>query len=283
MIYAYDLTAAYPSVLAKLPNLEYAEYIKTDGNIPDNIYWGILKGRVTIWGDVSPIVYTDGKCYKGTWDDYITTDDLQCIKKWRIGKFEAESGWFVRISKYYYIFDYIMRQLFSYRGGNELRDYLAKNMANSIWGRFIQMNGEKFGDYFMPPYASMVTSKVRCKVCDFIYENDLGNELISVLVDGCLATKLVKGVYKERRFGEWRVSEINEALVLSSQYQWHDDKKPNGFTITQMLEEIKKHPLSKSWEGISLRFLELDREFDKLPKNGQGLLSQVYESKPLEI
>lgn len=280
--YSYDISAAYPAALAKVPNLEYAHYIKTDGTIPTNAYWGILKGQVTVNKEVSPLVrYEDGeaRCDKGTYQDFITTTDLECIKKWGIGEFQPESGWFIVLDKEVYLFDYIMRRLYEYRGGNPTRELLAKNMAASLWGRFLQRNGDDWGDYYMPPMASIVTSAVRCKVCGFIYQNKLEDDLITVRVDEVLSPKLLASVYQIKKFGEWRVSNPSEALVLSNSYCWYGDKKPSGVTISEILADVRAHPSAHNWLGVTLKALDLDRQFDKLPKNGQELLERVFESK----
>ena len=78
-----DISSCYPSILAGLPNIDhrYCDYIHTNGKIPSNASWGILKGRVMITGEVSPIVHENGNCYKGSWEDYLTTDDITCIDK----------------------------------------------------------------------------------------------------------------------------------------------------------------------------------------------------------
>ena len=282
-IYDCDMSAAYSSIMAQLPHLVYAEYIKTDGEIPDDIYWGILKGEVTIEKEVSPIIHADGKAYKGTYPDYITTDDLNCIRRWGIGDFKPDGGWFVKLKKIAYPFDYIMRKFYSYRGNGDLRDNLAKWLVNTVWGKLIERHGSQFGEFYFPPYACMTTSKMRCALCDFIYGNNLENGLVSVIVDGLLATKKVLGISTEKKFGEWRVNPDSPAVVLSSAMQWVGEKKPGGVDVCQMLDAIKSHPMSKAWHGIALRFLEEDREFDDMPKNGNDLLNNVYDSKAFDI
>ena len=285
-VYSYDMSAAYPSALAKVPNFEYAHYVKTDGTIPPDAYWGILKGEVTVNKEVSPLVrIEDGeaRCDRGTYPDLITTTDWECIKRWQIGDFKPESGWFIVLDRKVYLFDYIMRRLWEYRGGNPTRELLAKNMAASLWGRFLQRNGDDWGDYYMPPMASIVISSVRCKICDFIYQNKLEDDLITVRVDEVLSPKLVKGIHREKKFGEWRVSDASEALVLSNSYCWYGDKKPSGITLDEIMAEVKAHPSSHSWLGVTLKALDRDRLYDKIPRNGHDLLLNIYNSKPYDV
>ena len=65
------------------------------------------------------------------------------------------------------------------------------------------MHGEEFGNYFNGIYASMVTSKVRAKVCDFIHQKKLQGDVLEVTVDGVRAKEVVD-LPKIRHFGEWR-------------------------------------------------------------------------------
>lgn len=276
--YDVDLSCAYGSVLTKVPYFRNAKFIKTDGRIPKGAYWGIFKGDIDIQSEISHIVGIDDKCYRGKRDEIITTTDLAILNKWNIGTFKPRECWFVVFNKLDYVFDKPMRDIYNLRGsGNELQDRIAKNINASTWGRFIQRYGERLGDYYFPPIASMVTSKIRCMVADFIYSHGLQDSLISVTVDGLLSEK-DSGITSEKVFGEWRSNPESQALVLSSLYQWVNDKRPGNVDVKKMVEDIKEHPMKKAWNGIALRFLEHDRVFEQLPKNGNDILNNIYES-----
>lgn len=205
-LFKYDLTSAYPAALAGLPNLAYARFIP-HGEQKETPYWGILKGKLSVNSVISPMVDEQGKNMVGEFEDaVITTDDWRCLKTWKLGKFVPASGWYLMVDKDYKIFEYIMRRLFDYRGGNPLRDFLAKAMSVSVWGKFLEMHGDKFGDCFNGIYACMVTSRVRARVCDFIYERGLQDDVVEVTVDGIRAKKGIN-IGRQRRFGEWRVSD----------------------------------------------------------------------------
>ena len=202
-LFKADLSAAYPWALSTLPNLKYADYVPFT-EIKESMDWGIFKGKLTIDSPVSTIVDESGTNKVGEFEDeVITSDDWASIEKWGIGKFEPESGWYITLKKDVKIFDYIMRRLFEYRGGNVTRDTLAKAMSVSVWGQFMVMHGTDFGDYFNGIYACMVTSKVRARVCDYIYENNLQDDLVEVTVDGFRSKKEL-GISKQSKFGEWR-------------------------------------------------------------------------------
>lgn len=203
-LYRYDLSAAYPSALASLPNLTYADYVPY-GEQRKATYWGILQGKLEVDALISPLVDERGRNLVGEFENaVITTDDLQCLDRWKLGTFKPASGWYITLKKDVKLFDYIMRRLYDYRGGNPTRDALAKAMSVSVWGKFLEMHGEDFGDYFNGIYACMVTSKVRARVCDFIYENELQKDVAEVTVDGVRAKKILP-ITDQRHFGEWRI------------------------------------------------------------------------------
>ncbi len=285
-VWDFDLSSAYGSVLSKIPNFENAKYIKTNGSVPRGIFWGLLGGELDITADISHIVSDDGNCYSGKRQDIISTTDWACLKRWNIGTFVPNKGWFIKFDRLDHIFDQPMRYLYSLRGSkNELQERLVKNMSASCWGRFaqrIERVDHKFGDYYFPLIPSMVTSKVRCMDCDFIYSNNLQRDLISVTIDGCLSTKNAP-TPSDKRFGEWRFNGTGEALILGQGFEWLLDKKPLGKSLNEMLAAIKTHPNSHAYFGLGLRFIEQSRQFDKLPTTGAELLASRYQSTPIDL
>lgn len=201
-VYKYDISAAYPAALAGMPNLKYARFMPLEEC--KNYYWAILKGDLEITSLVSSIVDEKGNNILGVHkDEIITSSDWECLKKWHLGRFKPKTGWALVLDKDVKLFEYIMKRLFDYRGGNPMRDNLAKAMAVSVWGKFLEMHGDNFGDYFNGIYACMVTSAVRAKVCDFIYNNNIQDKVLEVTVDGIRASEYIN-LPKIRRFGEWR-------------------------------------------------------------------------------
>lgn len=280
--YDYDLCSAYPSIIARLPNLSKAEYIHTKGSIPARYTWGILRGRVNITSDISPLVAPNGLCLRGSYDDFITTEEWATIHDWHIGDFTPAEGWFFYCPVNWPLFGYAMTNLYNLRSHrNPLVGDLAKSAAVSVWGKFQEMHGEEYGDFWNSIYACMVASRARVKVCDFIYRDDLQNDLISVSVDGCLVSKAVD-VPTVKRFGEWRLNPPGPAMVLSVPYQWAGDKHPSGLTVNEIIAEVKAHPKSNHWRDIYLETIEHDRLFDTLPHNGRDIIQNKYISIPFD-
>jgi len=202
--FKYDISAAYPAALAEMPNLKYARFIPLE-ECQGEYYWAILKGDLNVTSLLSPVVDEQGKNLFGEYEDaVISSDDWGCLNRWGLGEFIPKAGWVLVLDKDVKLFSYIMRRLYDYRGGNPVRDTLSKSMAVSVWGKFLEMHGEEFGDYFNGIYASMVTSKVRAKVCEFIHKSKLQDDIVEITVDGIRSSKSLD-LPKIRRFGEWRL------------------------------------------------------------------------------
>jgi len=112
--------------------------------------------------------------------------------------------------------------------------------------------------------------------------------------------------------GNWRLSYIGSALVVSSGLLYTKQTKPKGLTLDDILELIEEHPRAGYYEkklqrrvtlgdalaqgkfdklgkevdmvsSIDLVRLEHDRVCSKTPQTGQQLLSKRYSSKPVRI
>jgi hypothetical protein len=276
----YDITSAYPSIIAGLPNMTDAEfYYSPDGIIPVNAEWGLIRANIDVKSDVSLLVCDDGICRKGKRVDLISNEEMSyCIQTGQ-ADIEPLEAWYFTIPKRQFIFDYSMRKLYNLRNGNALRDTIAKAMSVSVWGKMHQMINDKPGQYCNFIYAAMVASRCRLKVMQFIDDNNLQDDIVSITVDGCIATKEIPEIPNTKTFGEWRVNPDSEAIILDTNFQWIGDKHQLGITASDLIKEIQKHPGKQYWKNIHLALLEHDRQYNKLPKNGHDLLKQTYLSR----
>ncbi len=327
-IFEYDLKSAYPFQAMRLPSLQYAKYAKARttkfqysmnydklGGEPD---WGFMRGIVTINDDVkvSPIFCEDGTQRTGTFRTSITWQDYQFIKKWDIGDFKIESGYFLKFTSFVYPMEQTMRRLFNQRGHGGLTDTLAKRISTAVgFGKFLEKHDDgTVGNYYNPPYAAMIISLSNLRVAEFIYKNKLQDDLVHVGVDSVSSTKEAKvGDQMRVGIGDWRFSGIGAMLVLSSGRVYHGDKKPQGMNYGEIVDLIKAHPRETFYatklrrrqtleESIQLNDLNgldkykltnssfdlgilrsnIDRIYKDFPKNGHDLLTKQYDSLPLK-
>ncbi|GAG04302.1 unnamed protein product, partial [marine sediment metagenome] len=166
----YDLTAAYPSLIAQLRDIRYAKWHKSAQE--EKCDWGIMKGMVTIDADISPIVCEDNTLRAGTWEEYLTTEDIQFIREYGIGDFKIIDGWFMNYGiKDCFPFEVAMNRLFGMRATNQFVTRISKSISVGLGGKFGEIKTDgTYGDYFNPIYRLMVTSRARLKVAKFIYD-----------------------------------------------------------------------------------------------------------------
>ena len=202
--YDYDIVASFPSIVRGLYDLRHC-YWNNSKELPYDAVYGYCECKVTIWAEVSPIIYVDkdGRLTTptGTWRTYLTLSEIEFIQKWDIGKVEIVDGWWAfekkpAISNFdneMYPFQVVVDRLLKFKDSeNRLVAHLAKQMAVGVYGKFGEEHKEKFGKYFNPVYFAEISTRIRLEVAEFIYKHELQENLIHVSVDGILLDKEIK-------------------------------------------------------------------------------------------
>lgn len=315
----YDLTAAFPSEAAKLLDTRYADisYSKT---LPENADWGFLRGEITI-NPQSPLAFTSpivGRIADrlvnatGSWPDFLTLDQVNFIKRWKLGEFEARDGWFLRFYERHYPIRDLLTDLYQRRSGGILADRFAKKAANGLVGKMIEVHRSgQYGDYYNPMWHAIATNRVSLKVGELLYNNSIQpDELISVDIDGCKVTKELDTGADGQGMGHWRLSGTGPVIALAPGAVLLGGRKPNGINYHQLTKLIQEHPASSYYAtkiarrvtipnketkelgedqeyeaSIDLNAMELaqNRVFDKFPRTGRALLNGQYRSRPIEV
>lgn len=272
-----DISSAYASHIAKLPDLTGAKFYELD-TMPDKCSFGLMDGKLHIDKDVTPFYYT------GTFSKTITTGLLQRIKKYNWGTFEMKHGWFVDVPKGYRTpFSDIMNEFYHIKSTTDkpIVKRAAKDISNGIGGKFNSIYSNKPGRNYQPIYAKMITSACECQVSDTIWENGLMDKVISVTVDGILIDGTMR-LEHGNGMGSWRVEPSSDCLVLSQLYQWLNEKHPNGSYVQDMIKIFNDRPNDRIYGDIDFNLITYDRDFTQLPKTGGDLLTKRYNSLPIE-
>ena len=281
----YDLTAAYPAQMAQLPDISKAHFFSSK-TMPDKYSWGVLTGQLKITKPVSPFICKEKGVYGiGEWPDTITTEQLRFLRASSVGDFTMESGEFFLLPKSYgYPFKPTMESLYNSReSDNPLVSKIAKGIAVGIGGKLAEIYEDRLGDNFNSIYALMTTSRCMLTVGSFIYNHHIEDDVVSVLVDGFMATGIRLPVVNRKVMGTWKINEPLPALVASLEYQWQGNKRPNYKTYDEMIAAIREHPDRSYFEGVDLNLLSHNRNFTKLPRTGKELLENKYRSEPYEV
>lgn len=198
----YDIESSFPSIVAELPDFRYGKWIKSKNAEFDFLYksnneiFGFHKCNVTIYNNIkiSPIIHVkeDGSLSTpvGSWETYLTTNEINFILKYHIGKVEIINGWTCNSTIRRYPMKQCIIDLLKYKeSNNQLVAMLAKRMSVGIYGKFGEEYSDKFGKYYNPVWFAYTSTDVRLEVARFIYDNNLQDNVIHISTDGVLLDK----------------------------------------------------------------------------------------------
>ena len=273
--YDYDISAAYPSAYADLMDTRYGKWVSGTER-PKEAQYGFLYGRANITAHVSPVIFTDaaGHLYSphGSWKTYITAGKLDCLTRWNIGTFETEEAWWWVPTKDVRPLRIITGWLYKQRGRSPLLNRVVKLGMNGLYGKMLQVfpDGE-FGKRFNPVWGALTEDAIQCAVCDFIYQNNLQNDVICISTDGVLSAKQAQAG-GQKRMGEWIEDSRGPALIVSSSTVFFGKKRPHMLTYHDALACIKSAPAASEWHRPVVRRMTLG---DML--QGTGEIGQMRE------
>jgi len=331
----YDVSGSYAYWLSQIRQFDHAQYIpysKDFTNQPENRddiikgnITGFFKVELTINDDimVHPFAYvgTSGlPIYPtGTFETYLTLEEILCFSHYKIGTIKVLDGWFVKFMTPYKPMLHIVNRLYKMRELGEIENDLCKGILVGYVGKMnAQFEDDSTSKTYNPLIAGWIYAQARLQVFRFIMENQLQDSLIAVSTDGVMTTKKVtKSILsKNRQLGTWRLNEPCPALVLSPGWIIYQDKKPHSITYNMALDLIKNNQstnhyratipkrvtlfesleilhdismvgqITDHYNTIDLAEIEMsqDRIFKSFPKTGKTLLSgNIYDSKPIKV
>jgi hypothetical protein len=208
----------------------------------------------------------------------------------------------------------LMAELYAYRARYKMLNNFLKRVPSGIVGMFrqhFQENG--LGSLFNPIYHAIVTSTVRLKVAQLIYEDDAQSNVIRINTDGLLVDRplWIRG----SGMGKWRQVESQSTIVLSPELVFQGSKHPNGMTYSSLRVNICQHPKTSVYEDHTVqrrvtlfeavrdnqlkmlgkstpRAARVDlmllagsqtRNFPTFPRNGQQLIDGKFNSTPIKL
>lgn len=258
--YHYDITSAYPHVLADLPDLRDGKwYSKYCENSPV----GVVKCLATkTKSTVLPVaINLKGKNLYPLFDEpciiYLTAREFKAYEK-PFGLELLDAWSFKPKRNCRYPYRKIVKNLFGmkekYRG--QPGKYLvAKQIINSLYGKTAQktpwQDKFKIGQLFNPVYAAEITAGTRLMIWDAAKRK--ADDVISILTDSIISTsKLKLNIGKE--LGDWKTehSKHDCVVVQSGIYQFGSDKpKVRGlFRMCNLYEilDIDEQLVTVSWK-----------------------------------
>lgn len=287
----YDLTSAYPAVIRRLPDTtncrcEYAT------KRPEWSTFGLVKGEITVQADIHPYIHETRETVRGTWEGIFTTREIEWLYQHDAGTFKLIDGWFFYFPEnrpYKEAIDWLWMKKNS---EDKFVSTIAKRMANGISGKLDETYQDgNIGDYYNPILAAIVRSENRLAVAEFIYSNNLVNDVIAITVDSVLSEKYVN-VPDDKGIGKWRYEGAQPAIVLSKGSVWRPGKRPNGIAYEDLEGELRKYPDKSYYEfrtaggnrrSIDLMFESRTGDTDRRIQTGGDLMNGHYRKIIQEV
>lgn len=230
-----DLKSAYPYEISNLIDLSRGEwkYVK---NFDENAYYGFYHVKIKYNGFIPLQLKNGNVIYPVTekrYEYYATQNELKNFKDW-----EVIDGYVFYPSKIIKPFKPLIDYLFDLKERNKenkVKYLLIKKIINSMYGKFVQIAGDKTGKIFNSVYGAVITSNTRLK----IYEGmKLFDKIYEIDTDS-ISGKLKNGFISGKNLGEFELKEKNsEKIIIENGISLTPDLKTffntRGFSKSQI-------------------------------------------------
>jgi DNA polymerase elongation subunit (family B) len=246
-VYCYDISSAYPAVIAELPDFLKGEFKKVN-EVTEDAYTGFYKCRVS---GKEPHFSPFKLKLKAGLNIYANGNYTQWLAKEEIDFYRLHfpnSAISVEFGYEWYPKTVVkplkeeIERLYAWKEKETDVDikYCIKIIMNSLYGKFIQVSGDqnKTGRLFNPLYASLITAKTRIKILEMALQNP--ESIISFSTDSVISTEPLS-YPKEPKLGDFKFEFFGEGVfVMSDVYNlWNDELKKQksklrGFSIASI-------------------------------------------------
>lgn len=277
---AIDINACYPSLVKDFGDLTNAKI--WHGTKYEPCDFGIFNGHLTLNADIHPIVNKDKRNVVGKYNDMVTTEQWGFINHYHLGKFEPVDGWMVKYQNDYKPFYDLMTSLYKQREQGGLVSDLSKSISVGIIGQLAQYYDDKKGKRYNPIYSVMATSRASLKIGKLVYENNLQDNLIQVIVDGILIDKPMEFNNSKRELGACRSEQV-KALILSLGHSFINNKYKTSYD--DMMMAITTEPNYSTYNEVMLinELNTTNRIYKNYPTIGKDWINNIYKSKAVEV
>lgn len=226
MAWDYDISSAYASELAKMPDTRQGKWIKGRAR-PQDAILGFLRGEVVVNHSLSPVMYekaaTESDRYytpTGSWSCYMTQAEADFIEAHGIGHLELKDGWwFVPAENITYPYQSVMNYLHEQKeSATGIAKGCYKRIMTGCYGKTLESWSDRFGPLFNPVWGATVETNTRLKVAQFCLDAlSIGRNPLHVAVDGVLLDYPMPQVpYLSSGLGGWKFSGQAPLIIVSS-------------------------------------------------------------------
>lgn len=313
----YDINLAYGSVLSRLLDIRRGTWTQ-DTTMPNDAVYGFADGMLDVHKPFHPFIMKQGEEYTytpiGTRPDQLTKGQIDLLHKHKLGTFNIKNGWWwipSTTKPRYEPLKGIITHLHKIRSeADGLKRTILRQMIAGIWGRMIEIRKDKFGQLFNPVWGSIVENDIKCQVCDTCLSANIIPLLVAV--DGVVTDKPLP-IQDTLDMGGWRLSHKGKCIIASSGvvgFEGKEGAEEFALRFEWLYDQLSQHPnqseytmakyspmtLAKAIQTDSLdklgelqeskRNIIIGKDYKRLwqsyPKNGGELLSNKYQSTPID-
>lgn len=282
-IFDYDISSAYPSIAAQLPDLRDLNYWKSKkmGERERRAVLGIVKGSFYLdpgaeYAHCSPIISVvhnelPGNPLGQLPEDCYSLDEVRFIEENRLGRFTMKDGYFADGDTDRFPLRSVMNDLYTKRSTSALTSSICKSIANSLIGKMIEtkVSGE-YGPLRNDLYHAIITSRTRVNVARFLISNQIRpDELVCVQTDGVRLTRDIQ--LPSAGMGSWSNKGSARTLVFSPYKVYSAESRPYRLTYSDIIGMIKEHPLSQTYSKTikhRITMVQAIRQYNDLTRVG---------------
>lgn len=183
--------SAYPHYMSHLLDWRYGEWHETDEYVQSPFY-SFWKGEVEMAANFHPIIWSQtydmGYTPTGRWPCHVTGLEVEFIRKYGLGEFHCEHGFYWLPHTQVRPFKTTMVWLWNAKERSEGLDRdFAKRCGSGVWGKSGEVRHDgTMGAHFEPVMHAWVEAQTRLEVARFVLDNDLTEHVLSIAVDGVL-------------------------------------------------------------------------------------------------
>ncbi len=280
----YDLNSAYPFEMARLPSLDYTGGTWTNSSkYMKSATYGFTLAVIEIFKhvDISPIrLRFRYRLFSptGSWVGYITKEEIDFIRRYKLGKVEILNGWWFTVKRLFRPFrkaslNYIAQRVRAKDEMNLPLSYVLKMSAASVYGRFLQKKQSLEGKWttagsFSPIYACLVMTSVKLKIARLLMDNR--SNVYSVTVDGILVQDPISDEMLDKVPGGVKLAGVGQTTIAAPLIYSMEDR----VSSLDLIEIIKSNRNSVRLELPASRRVSL---CEGLSRNSFDRIGQLSE------
>ena len=250
--YQYDLSSAYPAVIAQLKPLSWAKVISSQLYHPEAEYGlihclieidpnelGDLPHPVGVWGRHFGEAPGFDRSSKGTkfypvgfWEAVITKDEYEYLTR-NGARVQIIQGIWMYPRTDYELYRSTVELLYKLKESTEDKwiRHVVKLLLNGMYGKFVQVMRRNDGSlepglYWNPIHGGVITARVRCWVSEL--QKQFGSHILAVHTDSVISD--IPLPIEKPGLGGWRFERKGEYIgIRSGIYQIGDKVAHQGF------------------------------------------------------